>query len=104
MIYLSKEGSKLLLRKKNAKSIGGAKKYVRGQLDLEAHNTVSIDRLSDRSKGSARRNYAVKEMSPNPADKVFQKKLSMPVLGTLGAEVIVNDKLMRRQRKLLKHA
>ena len=71
---------------------------------MEGHNTLSVDRLSDRSKGSARRNHALKEMSPNPAGRVFQKKLSMPQLGTLGAEVIVNDKLMRRQRKELKHA
>ena len=30
VIYLSKEGSKLLLRKKNAKSLGGVKRHLRG--------------------------------------------------------------------------
>ena len=30
VIYLSKEGSKLLLRKKNTKSLGGVKRHLRG--------------------------------------------------------------------------
>lgn len=70
-IYLTKEGSKLLLRKRNTKSIGGAKNSKLGH-DLEIHNTQSpsLERLSDRSKGSARRNYGVSSML-NPAEKVF---------------------------------
>ena len=71
-IYLSKEGSKLLLRKKHTKSIAGLKNVKGLGLDLEPSNMISIDRLSDRSKGSGRRNYAVSAMeSPKVADKVF---------------------------------
>ena len=107
-IYLSKEGSKLLLRKKNP----GSKSIVKTQKNtieasLQNHHTASVDRFSDDHSGLKQHAHTSVANSPNPyrsdASK-FQKKHSMPQIGPLGAEMIINDKAMRNQHRQAKAA
>ena len=79
-IYLSKEGSKLLLRKRNiAKSMGGNIRNADGSLSNQLSN--SIDRLSDHSDKRKYVAVSAANGSPNPYranSPKLNKKRSMP--------------------------
>ena len=80
-IYLSKEGSKLLLRKNknsisNTQSGGGAIKGDHESVLQNAH-TRSMDRISDRDRSGRR--TGTHDSSPHPYQQNFtERKRSMP--------------------------
>ena len=73
-------------------------------MEYNEQNMPSPERSAEREKQTARMPVAsAHAMSPHK-NALTKKQMSTPDLGTMGAEVMVSDKLVRLQRKNLKHA